>query len=701
MSRLKTILLSLRGLALVNIFFLLPLSLALVSNVPRIAEATVKTSAPSSLKIGLESGSKISYERVKDFMPGVGPQRVVVNLPCDFPMERFVASLGGAELLDITVRRNFVLKGCYQTTLADGTYRCERKGFYSIDLTRRGCMAICAVEFLLWLVALIFSIFCKSREDGKRFVFSISTAALVSAFFTMVVPLQSFLANRALFEFPASDFAKEVVVAWAVLFIVLAVGLHLSRRPFGYFIHSVLIGFVVYEYLQCGVLAIGEPEINGEVFYYTNKSLAVRDTAVLCSIMVVFICGYRWLKPYLNWIVIGLFVMIAASLLDIKRDSHCDVVSSPLSQGFCSKLDVAQSTVHSGRRNVMMIILDSIGTEVSLDALAECPDLKEAFTGFVAFTNNIGVHDFTEPSVPAIMTGKLFDRGVDDDTSFHDYGFSALGEGSFLADYTAAGIPTSFLPGSFMFGYSSTIASAKANDDKGPISGSVFDFRPDTTPPFTLFETARFRLMPFAAKYKTLLMTFVGTRSHSGVKNESALYPILAAAPVDMNLANNLEIFHTDGAHSPFNVDRDGNQTSVSREDWSGHLDKTIWVFKNLANLFDAYHRLGIYDNSFIVVTADHGWMSKIHKQDLDSLHVRAPTLLWVKPIGSNSVFSFSDEPTWHLNLKSLMLSAMENDLSVPEVKAILHSDDRIFRQIKRHGCEEWHVDADGNAKKK
>lgn len=686
------------GVGVLNLFLIAPLILLLTTNVPRIVDVDVLAEAPIAVKIGAMVDGKAVYERVKASSGSKAVQRISLSLPCDFPTDGFIVSADDAAVVRVFLRRNFIWGREYDCTKENGIWSCTAHGPFLPVMSWICWCALVFCELLLLGVSLFFATRCKPEDaKGSGFVFSVAVAALASGFVALVIPLQSFVSNRALFKFPTSDFICEASLAWFAGFCVLWVGLMASRRALGFFLHSLVIGFVVYEYLQTGILAIGEPEINGEVTYYMNNSLAVRDMVVLCVAMSVFVLGYRWIKPYLKWIVLVLFVMIGASLLDVKKDRHENTVPSPLSDGFCSKFDVAQNTVHSGQRNVMLMILDSVGTEVSLDVLSECPEFKEVFSGFVAFTNNIGVHDFTEPSVPAIMTGKLFDRGTEDGTAFQDYGSSALGSESFLCDYRIAGIPVSFLPGSFMFGYSSRKGDDRVHAD-GELVGSVFDYRPDTTPPLSLFETARFRLMPFAAKYRTLLMTFVGTKSHASVKDEAALYPMLAAAPVDMDLPNNLEIFHTDGAHSPFNVDRNGNQTSVVRKDYAGHLDRAIWVFKNLAKLFEAYKGNGIYDKSFIVVTADHGWMARNPSPDPDALYFRAPTMLWVKPIGASGELSFSKESTWHLNIKALMSAAMMNDLTAAESAAMLRSDDRIFRQVNRHGYREWHVDASGNS---
>ncbi len=692
------------GLAILNLFFIAPLLVVLTANVPRIARVEVLAKTAVAIKIGEVNGdAPPSWERVKACSGAIVPQSITINLPCGFPVDKFCVSVDNANLERVFLRKNFLLGRWYDCRKKGEVWICNGRVPFLPCLPLVVWCAIALFETVLLGLLFAFSKKHESKKEPQRgMFFSAAVAALASGFFAIAIPLQTFVANRALFKFSTGEFVLQTFLVWLVAFLVLWVGLMLSRRTFGYFLHGLVLAVVCYEYLQTGIFSIGEPSINGEVTYYMSKSLKVRDSLVLATVFAIFIIGYHWLKPYMKWIALGLAIMIGASLLDIKKDTHNQAISSPLSPGFCSKFEVARNLVHSGRRNVMMLILDSVSTEVSLDVLAERPIFRDVFSGFVAFTNNIGVHNFTESSIPAIMTGKLFDHGIEDGCEFQDYGFSALGDKSFLNDYRAAGIPASFLPGSFMFGYSSGMESERNTKDEASWKGgSIFDYRPDTTPPLTLFETMRFRLAPFALKYKVLLTTFVGTKSHSSVKGEAALYPMLADAPIDVSLPNNLEIFHTQGAHAPFDVDRNGCILPSVRIDYAGHLDKAICAFSQLAHLMSAYKGRGIYDKSFIVVAADHGWMSKNHIANPHALDCRAPTMLWVKPIGAQGPLTFCEESTYHLNLKALMVSVMTNDLSMIEVKKALHSENRVYRRLDRHGYDEWHVDTLGNAIKK
>lgn len=693
---------AIRGTLALNIFFVLPLVCVLTANVPRIVEVVVRAPASSSISVGRDVSGKILYDRVKGVNASDAAQSVSVNLPCDFPIEEFVVSAKGVELVDVTARKNFMLLAHYDLNGDGDVYKCTKKGMCVISLTCAGILAAVILEMAIFLVAFGFA--KMSGDVGKTdgVGLSVSVSILVASFFAIVVPLQSFLANRSLFKFPALYFVEEISILFLLSVAILFAGLQLSRKPFGYFVHSILLGMTSYEYLQSGVLSIGNPPIMGDISYYGNHALALRDNLILFGIMAIFTIGYKWLKPYLKWIVVALSIMIVASLFDIRHDQHSFGGKTSLSSGFCSKYDVAQSVVHSGNRNVIMFILDSVGTEAALAALKEDPELGCSFSGFTSFTNNIGAHQNTEYGLPALMTGHLYEREGTSSAngSQVDYISKPLGEESFIYDYCAAGVPTYFIPGSLMFGYSSELQKGSLSVETYTHDQSVFNYRPDTIPPLTLFETIRFRLAPFRAKRVILLMTFAGTKAHSSIKNESALFPILEMAEIDVARTNNLEVFHTFGAHGPFEVDRNGNALSVCRTDYKGHVDKTIYVLRQLARLLQKYRERGIYDKSFIVVTADHGWIgSKKYVEGSEELNERAPTLLWVKPIGASGEMKFTNVPTSHLKIKELMLAAREHDIPIDECAKILRAEHRVFRELLPGGhYKEWVVDESGTA---
>ena len=101
-------------------------------------------------------------------------------------------------------------------------------------------------------------------------------------------------------------------------------------------------------------------------------------------------------------------------------------------------------------------------------------------------------------------------------------------------------------------------------------------------------------------------MTLNGIRSYNNVDAETLVFPILAKARIDGELQINFEHFHTRGSHLIYDIDKYGNSIAPTTSR-AGYYGKAYFVLHQMAALMEAYRKRGIYDNSVIVIMADHG----------------------------------------------------------------------------------------------
>lgn len=681
----------------INALLLAPIVCLLTTNVPHFALVTIKADRHLTIKVGGEDGS----ERVKGCNASPDAQTVKIYLPCVFDGSKMTVAAEGNEtfeLIDLKLRKRFLLERSYAYSCSGAGYICEPTGGFLLALPTKLMAALLVGELGLFVISFLATfIFKREKSWKKTLAFSFGAAALALGFISFVVPLQTYLSNTDLFKFGFGSFALDSIGFALIGTIVVGFGLFLASSCYGYYLHALVIAFVVFEYFQTGILSIGEPPLNGELTYYLNANLVRRELWVALGVFGLFALAYKWMREYLHWIMLAMVVMMCASILDVKKGTLSDNTGSFLSPGFCTKRDTAVSVTHSTKRNVMLIVLDSIGTKVFKEVIAEDPEMAERLSGFVGYANNIGVHNKTETSTAATMGGAMFDP--DGKVSADEFRSAPVSTNSVLATYVRANIPSSAIFGSVLYGYSSY--AKKSGEDAPQQQARPFFFRPDSIPPLNLFETTRFRLMPFVRKYELMLMTFIGTPSYASIVDESSLYPLLAAAPISDEIENNFETFHTNGAHSPFDVDKFGNGIDATWG-WEGHYNKAYYVLHQVADLLDAYKRRGIYDNSFIILIADHGWFDHTMTSDKTLYLDRAKPMLLVKPIAAQGPMQFSTVPTSHLKLRSVLEAAATNDLSVAEVTGILRTHDRLFRFIDGYEYDEivdYHFDEEGNVK--
>lgn len=543
--------------------------------------------------------------------------------------------------------------------------------------------------------------FTKPDDTSKKeaVVQSSLVALAISAFYVVVLPMQSYLVNRADFKFTFDELLCEVGCEFMVGFVVCTALLYLLNFFWGRFFHVLFTFVVLYEYLETGILAIGQPPLNGEIQYFSNVGKRIFDFAVLLGVVGVGTVFWVHVKRFIHWVALIVTVMSIVSLFDVHADERNSVsLDNTIINNFCSKHDVAQSVRYSKQRNVLVFVLDMVTSEVAEDVLRQDSDLRSKFKGFTCYRNNVGMHMCTDVGTAGLMTGQYFT----DPLSLTEYVYSIFSSNSVLAAYGELGVPTYCIPGSMVFGYTNKPESADSGSihDSGLVK-SPLEWRMEDQQRWNLSEIVKFRATPFWAKPFVYYHITNGWPFWADISDESELFPYLASAKVEDDYYLTFHWYHTIGCHPPLNIDRNGHSFGAVRWGYAAHLEKTWHALRLLGNLFDIYRNIGIYDNSLIVVCADHGAAYENGKALIQNgLPPKALPMLWVKPSYSNGECMESEMPTTHANIASLLRCAVSCDLDISQINKILACDDRLFREAAGKGLWDWHVDATGSVNK-
>lgn len=534
-----------------------------------------------------------------------------------------------------------------------------------------------------------------NRRCGDGFVWQMAIVALsAAAFFALVVPFQTFMGNQTMFSYGCARLLAECVPYAMLLFvslwvILIAAGALLWRIP-----SVLLVALLLCLYLETGVLSNALPPINGDLCILENAYQKVLDSAIWAGIFGLCAVLYKWLKTYAHWTALAILIMGIASLFDVRVDekhSHACALQS----GLCEKYQVIKSVKYSPGRNVLVFILDSLPATVAADVIGGDKSLKEKFNGFVAYRNNIAMHEGTVRGLPGLMTGHYFGKN---DTS-HANTMSIFGKDSFLYMGFENDTPTFFSGALFEYGYTNrrkVIEVAGAEPKVEP--WSVFMRRTNETPYLNLYEIVLFRVAPFVKKFSILNLAIQRSRIAPSVKDERFVYDILANANVSTNAATMLGVFHTHGTHSPLR-DRDGKRWQ-GVESVEGVHEAARFVLGELGRLFDVLRDRGIYDKSFIVVTSDHG--SPIMSANPEEMGAASGALV-VKPIGDRAEFGISTIPTSHCRISSMVAKAYGDDIDQKAVSGLLYCQKRRFvgRPHKTMHFYEWIYDENGKVSEK
>jgi len=309
----------------------------------------------------------------------------------------------------------------------------------------------------------------------------------------------------------------------------------------------------------------------------------------------------------------------------------------------------------SSGKNIVHILMDGFQSDVFADILADSntPDLRAELQGFTFFEQQLGAYPYTQLSVPAMLSGRLFHNDVPVESFISE----AMSGDTIINTAIAAGYEVDIaaevaLTNIYMRG---EYTNAYSISPSGHVSERDFA-RADAA---KLLDLALFRSAPHFAKalvYRDALWVF-----QAGARQQDYLYmqnfadlAFLDELADDMSTDRDTPVYkmiHVMLSHRPFVANEDCEyvgRRSESREIVSAQARCGL---SRVMRVLQAMKRLGIYDSSLIILMADHGaWVPIENFADTDDatamrVAMATPTLA-VKPPFADNAFTVSAAPS-------------------------------------------------------
>jgi len=494
------------------------------------------------------------------------------------------------------------------------------------------------------------------------------------ALFTGLLPVQSFFLNRACYAVSVSAVLTEAAVVSVTVFVISLMFERILDRVCNGFASALLTAVLVYAYLESGILSAGIPTITGDFPEVLNSSWRkILDSLVAGFVVALPLVFFRRIREWIHWIALAVCLLGFASVADMCLARN-DEGAPGRAGGLLPFPPIARGLSYSPVRNVLMFVLDNASGKDAADILARDPELAGRFPGFVAYQDNVGMHDGTKRGVPGLLTGEYFEKG----NGRTEYVMSAIGPKSFLRTYQKRGAAVYSTLAMLSYGF--TTEGDLSCDVPKPARRRLALLTPaNEVPYFTLTDLVLFRTAPFAFKGTSLLGRY---RASGDFDDEAQLFwyehilcPVLAQRPVSSDPRQVLGKFHMSGAHPPFYFDCNGKP-------YADPTAVTPYIalsnaLVQLSRLMDEYQRKGIYKDSLMVIASDHG----PRPTGADG-EPTAHALLWIKPEGDMEPIRISDLSTTHAKVSEMMKVAADRRLRRNEIEELIVSSNRLFRCV-------------------
>lgn len=308
----------------------------------------------------------------------------------------------------------------------------------------------------------------------------------------------------------------------------------------------------------------------------------------------------------------------------------------------------------AGEKNVIVFLLDRLDNQYMDAALEKYPELEEGLHGFTYYHDFTGSYANTRPSITYLLTGVQHDYAV----PWEDYFHRAWTEQVYplLPDIHEAGYQTKvYTDCGYVFGQPRDVSDfvdnvrdiGKKKIRRVPLLVNMLDlsfyrYAPEAMKPYFQIGTSDLNDIVVAEKEdgENELFTVDDAVFWRGYRDKGLT--------VDTEGKGSFIFYHLNGAHDPFTMNADAEPADSTRD------EQIVGNFRMIFRYMEDLKEKGLYDDTTIIITADHGRPPK-STGDLSGISESRVSTLMIKPAGKETKdpMKISDKQVCQDNLRA------------------------------------------------
>ena len=423
----------------------------------------------------------------------------------------------------------------------------------------------------------------------------------------VIEPLSLFAANRDDFNYNLGHFILPLFLSFTfflILFIFIYTIIYLINKKFSnkltFYNIILIISYILFIlcYIEGNFLSYNLPRLDGTV---TDFSVYIIDNIITISLLFILVIIYILcvkkfkFEKVINtskYISIAIFIMIFAGFIPTIFNSHLyeNRIIKYVSNNNINQL--------SNNKNFIMILIDAVDSTLFEKILNE-GKYNDTFNDFTYFRDTMSTYEFTRDSIPLILSGKVnYNK-----TSFPKFYNDVMNESPLIDKLIENNYEINI--------YDEDI---KWNTNKSSVVKNATEYDENFSSICYIKEHARFILfkyLPYFLKkysnYQTFNYNYCKKDNNDNAFDDDNL-SLLNVVNNDIERINNnyFSFIHIEGGHVPFDLDE-----NLNRIENGTYKDKVL----SSLNVVDLYIKKlrenNLYDNSIIIVLADHGYESE------------------------------------------------------------------------------------------
>ena len=503
------------------------------------------------------------------------------------------------------------------------------------------------------------------RPAGIPWRRRIVLALLACVFFVLTVfvvaPLELVAGSSDSLLFGVRQVWQLVVMAGLVIALAGGFALTVFRGRAFEVILAVIVALGVGAYAQVLFMNSSLPVADGNLVDWTQFASVTGISLLVWAMVVTALVVLAVKRPRVERAAAA---ALSAALIVVQVAGVVGIVTKAESEPESITITEKGLFDVSGKKNVVCFVLDMTDTADAKKAYADNPNMFDGLGGFTWYQNSTGSMIPTRYGIPSLLTGVRPKPGED----AADFLANMYTSSYFLDDVAAQGYTTGVYSDTagWIDGWDGYLGQRVENfESTSEVAKQTLDWRGALS---ILYRCALYRDLPWVSKPFFWFYTdqinqgMVSSASASSpdvtpyAMDDPAYFAKLKESGLSINNEDaSFRFIHLDGTHWPYIMDADGNKVPES-SDWESQM---VGAFKIVRTYLDELKRLGLYDSTTVVITADHGtWYLTP-----DEINGVSTPIIFVKPAQSAEADSvpcqISQQPVSHYDLQATMLKGM------------------------------------------
>ena len=402
----------------------------------------------------------------------------------------------------------------------------------------------------------------------------------------------------------------------------------------------------IFIYIQGNYLTGNLPTLDGTTInwgtYTTENIISISILTIILLVEIIAIIKFKYDKVLKvnNFVTIAILLMLITSLISIL-----------LAPGIFKEKIVANATNRninnaSSDKNFFIFLVDAVDSTEFASVLKESNEYNSTFENFTYYPDTVSAYLWTRDSIPFIFSGKWNEN----ETEFSEYYNEAFSNSRLLKTLKNKDYQMNFYE--YQIHWSSRNAEEFANVD-------IYGNNINNTRFFKqLTKYVLFKYLPYSLKQYSRIETVDFDSCKIDEDNVSfnwtndIAYRTIKDNQIEKVDNKYFQFMHIEGGHAPFDYDENVNKIPEEEGTYRQKLKATLNIIDSFINRLKENN---VYDNSVIIVMADHGYWASTGRQN---------PILYIKGIDEHHEMQTSDIAVSYEDLCDAYLQLLEGEKS-------------------------------------